>query len=152
MQRIKDVKRLRARQFPEDSGPLAHNVRPRSYLKIDNFYTATVYEKGAEVIRLLKSLIGAEAFDKGMQLYFSRCDGTAATVEDFVACFEEASGHDLRRFMRWYDQAGTPRLKARGAYNAEAKTYELTVSQMIAPTPGQAEKTPMPIPLRWPRV
>jgi aminopeptidase N len=148
VQRIKDVKRLRARQFPEDSGPLAHNVRPRSYLKIDNFYTATVYEKGAEVIRLLKSLIGAEAFNKGMQLYFTRCDGTAATVEDFVACFEEASGHDLRRFMRWYDQAGTPRLNARGSYDANAKTYELTVSQTIAPTPGQTEKAPMPIPLR----
>ncbi|HWA22406.1 MAG TPA: aminopeptidase N [Caulobacterales bacterium] len=148
VQRIKDVKRLRARQFPEDSGPLAHNVRPRSYLKIDNFYTATVYEKGAEVIRLLKSLIGPEAFDKGMQLYFARCDGTAATVEDFVACFEEAGGHDLRRFMRWYDQAGTPRLNARGIYDANAKTYELTVSQTIAPTPGQTEKAPMPIPLR----
>ncbi len=148
VQRIKDVKRLRARQFPEDAGPLAHNVRPRSYLKIDNFYTATVYEKGAEVIRLLKSLIGKDAFDKGMQLYFARCDGTAATVEDFTACFEEASGHDLRRFMHWYEQAGTPRLKARGAYDAANNTYELTVSQSIPATPGQTEKTPVPIPLR----
>jgi aminopeptidase N len=148
VQRIKDVKRLRARQFPEDAGPLAHNVRPRAYLKIDNFYTATVYEKGAEVIRVLKSLIGADAFDRGMQLYFLRCDGTAATVEDFIACFEEASGKDLRQFMHWYDQAGTPKLKARGAYDAASKSYKLTVSQTLAPTPGQTEKAPVPIPLR----
>jgi aminopeptidase N len=148
VQRIKDVKRLRARQFGEDAGPLAHPVRPSSYQKIDNFYTATVYEKGGEVIRMLKRIIGKDAFDRGMQLYFERRDGTASTVEDFVACFEEASGRDLSTFMRWYEQAGTPVLRARGRYDAAAKTYELKLSQRIAPTPGQAQKLPAPIPLQ----
>jgi aminopeptidase N len=147
VQRIKDVKRLRARQFGEDAGPLAHPVRPQQYQKIDNFYTATVYEKGGEVIRVLKRIIGADAFARGMQLYFERRDGTASTVEDFIACFEESSGRDLAHFMRWYDQAGTPALKTHGAYDASARTYELTVSQRTAPTPGQAEKQPLPIPL-----
>ncbi|MES1200397.1 MAG: aminopeptidase N [Pseudomonadota bacterium] len=148
VQRIKDVKRLRGRQFAEDAGPLAHPVRPASYQKIDNFYTATVYEKGGEVIRMLKALIGEDAFARGMQLYFARRDGTASTVEDFIACFAEASGRDLSHFMRWYDQAGTPALRVRGAYDAAAKTYELHVSQATQPTPGQTEKLPLPIPLR----
>jgi aminopeptidase N len=148
VQRIKDVRRLRARQFPEDSGPLAHQVRPHSYLKIDNFYTATVYEKGAELIRVLRALIGEDAFREGIQLYFDRCDGKAVTVEDFLACFAEASGRDLSAFMRWYDQAGTPKLTARGVYDAAAKTYALTISQMIAPTPGQKDKLPTPIALK----
>jgi aminopeptidase N len=148
VQRIKDVKRLRARQFPEDAGPLAHPVRPSSYQKIDNFYTATVYEKGGEVIRMLKRILGEEAFARGMQLYFERRDGTASTVEDFIACFEDASGRDLSGFMRWYDQAGTPALDAHGIYDANAKTYRLTVSQHTSPTPGQADKRPLPIPLR----
>ncbi|MGE3930198.1 MAG: aminopeptidase N [Hyphomonadaceae bacterium] len=148
VQRIKDVKRLRARQFAEDAGPLAHPVRPSTYQKIDNFYTATVYEKGGEVIRMLKRLIGDDAFARGMQLYFERRDGTASTVEDFIACFEEAAGRDLDQFMRWYDQAGTPQVKARGVYDATAKTYTLTVSQGIPPTPQQAEKLPAPIPLQ----
>jgi aminopeptidase N len=148
VQRIKDVKRLRARQFGEDAGPLAHPVRPSSYQKIDNFYTATVYEKGGEVIRMLKRIIGKDAFDRGMQLYFERRDGTASTVEDFIACFEEASGRDLANFMRWYEQAGTPALTARGKYDAAAKTFELTISQHTAPTPGQAQKLPLPIPLQ----
>lgn len=148
VQRIKDVKRLRARQFGEDAGPLAHSVRPSSYKKIDNFYTATVYEKGGEVIRMLKRLIGDDAFSRGMQLYFTRRDGTASTVEDFIACFEEASGRDLSSFMGWYDQAGTPHLKAHGVYDAQARTYHLTVSQHTAPTPGQPEKRPLPIPLQ----
>jgi len=148
VQRIKDVKRLRARQFGEDAGPLAHAVRPSSYQKIDNFYTATVYEKGGEVIRMLKRIIGAEAFDRGMQLYFERRDGTASTVEDFIGCFEEASGKKLDTFMRWYEQAGTPALKVRGAYNAAAKTYELNVSQRLSATPGQPHKLPAPIPLQ----
>jgi len=147
VQRIKDVKRLRGRQFGEDAGPLAHPVRPSSYQKIDNFYTATVYEKGGEVIRMLKRIIGAEAFDRGMQLYFERRDGTASTVEDFIGCFEEASGRKLDGFMRWYAQAGTPALKVRGAYDAKAKTYELHISQRIPPTPGQSEKQPAPVPL-----
>jgi aminopeptidase N len=148
VQRIKDVKRLRARQFGEDAGPLAHAVRPSSYQKIDNFYTATVYEKGGEVIRMLKRIIGADAFDRGMQLYFERRDGTASTVEDFIGCFEEASGQKLDTFMRWYEQAGTPALKVRGTYNAAAKTYELHVSQRLSATPGQPHKLPAPIPLQ----
>ncbi|MFT3726340.1 MAG: aminopeptidase N [Terricaulis sp.] len=147
VQRIKDVKKLRARQFGEDAGPLAHPVRPSSYQKIDNFYTATVYEKGGEVIRMLKRIIGATAFDKGMQIYFERRDGTASTVEDFVACFAEASGKDLSQFMRWYEQAGTPAVTSRGTYDAAAKTYQLTVTQNIAPTPGQNTKAAPPIPL-----
>jgi aminopeptidase N len=148
VQRIKDVKRLRARQFGEDAGPLAHPVRPPQYQKIDNFYTATVYEKGGEVIRMLKRIIGADAFARGMQLYFERRDGTASTVEDFIGCFEDASGRDLSHFMTWYDQAGTPTLKTHGEYDAEARTYHLTVSQRTAPTPGQPEKKPAPIPLQ----
>jgi aminopeptidase N len=147
VQRIKDVKKLRARQFGEDAGPLAHPVRPASYQKIDNFYTATVYEKGGEIIRMLKRIIGADAFNQGMQLYFDRRDGTASTVEDFIGCFAEASGKDLAQFMRWYEQAGTPALKSHGVYDAAAKTYTLTISQRLAPTPGQAAKAPPPIPL-----
>ncbi len=147
VQRIKDVKRLRARQFGEDAGPLAHPVRPSSYQKIDNFYTATVYEKGGEVIRMLKRIVGEDAFARGMQLYFERRDGTASTVEDFIACFAESSGQDLSQFMRWYEQAGTPAVKSRGRYDEKTGLYELTVSQHIAPTPGQAKKTPPPIPL-----
>jgi len=147
VQRIKDVKKLRARQFGEDAGPLAHPVRPSHYQKIDNFYTATVYEKGGEVIRMLKRIIGEAPFAKGMQLYFERHDGAAATVEDFIGCFAEASGQDLSQFMLWYEQAGTPALKARGVYDAGAKTYALTVSQQLAPTPGQPNKAPAPIPL-----
>lgn len=148
VQRIKDVKRLRARQFGEDAGPLAHPVRPSSYQKIDNFYTATVYEKGGEVIRMLKRIIGAEAFDRGMQLYFERRDGTASTVEDFIACFEESSSKKLDTFMRWYEQAGTPELKVRGKYDAAARAYELHVSQRLSATPGQPHKLPAPIPLQ----
>jgi aminopeptidase N len=147
VQRIKDVKRLRARQFGEDAGPLAHPVRPAKYQKIDNFYTATVYEKGGEVIRMLRRIIGKDAFDRGMQLYFERRDGTASTVEDFIDCFEEASGANLAHFMRWYDQAGTPTLQVHGDYDPSAHTYELAVSQCTGPTPGQAEKKPLPIPL-----
>jgi len=147
VQRIKDVKRLRARQFGEDAGPLAHPVRPQQYQKIDNFYTATVYEKGGEVIRMLKRIVGEEAFARGMQLYFERRDGTASTVEDFIACFEDASGKELGQFLRWYDQAGTPRLTVSGAYDAAAKTYELAVAQHTPPTPGQSDKAPVPIPL-----
>jgi aminopeptidase N len=123
-------------------------VRPSSYQKIDNFYTATVYEKGGEVIRMLKRIIGRQAFERGMQLYFERRDGTASTVEDFIACFEEAAGKSLAGFMRWYDQAGTPALKVRGTYDAAAKTYALQISQRTAPTPGQTAKAPLPIPLQ----
>ncbi|MGD9966950.1 MAG: aminopeptidase N [Hyphomonadaceae bacterium] len=148
VQRIKDVKRLRARQFGEDAGPLAHAVRPASYQKIDNFYTATVYEKGGEVIRMLKRIVGEEAFARGMQLYFERRDGTASTVEDFIGCFEETSGKSLASFMRWYEQAGTPALNVRGAYDAAARSYRLQLSQRLSATPGQPHKLPAPIPLQ----
>src|SRR5580658_312722 len=122
VQRIKEVKQLRARQFSEDAGPLAHPVRPSSYIKIDNFYTATIYEKGAEVIRMLKLIIGAEAFRAGMDLYFERWDGQATTVEAFIACFAEVSGRDLTQFFAWYEQAGTPQVKLEADYDAAAKT------------------------------
>jgi len=148
VQRIKDVKRLRARQFSEDAGPLAHPVRPASYQKIDNFYTATVYEKGGEVIRMLKTLIGDEAFARGMDIYFDTRDGTASTVEDFIACFEQASGRDLIAFMGWYDQAGTPHLRARSSYDEATQMFEITLTQTTPPTPGQPDKRALPIPLR----
>ena len=147
VQRIKDVKALRARQFSEDAGPLAHPVRPSSYLKIDNFYTATIYEKGAEVIRMLKALLGDHAFQTGMDLYFERCDGTAATVEDFIGCFAMASGMDLTHFFGWYEQAGTPHLDLTTAYDEAAGHVALTFRQATAPTPGQPTKKSLPIPI-----
>jgi aminopeptidase N len=147
VKRIMDVRTLRAAQFPEDAGPLAHNVRPETYLEINNFYTPTVYEKGAEIIRMLKLVIGDEAFRKGMDLYFARCDGTAAVVEDFLACFEEASKRDLTQFKRWYTQAGTPRLKVTSNYDAATKRLTLDFEQSTAPTNGQSEKFPVVIPV-----
>jgi aminopeptidase N len=145
--RIKDVKMLRARQFSEDAGPLAHPVRPAKYEKIDNFYTATIYEKGAEVIRMLKTLIGDEAFRRGMDLYFERHDGEATTVEAFIACFAEVSGRDLSDLFVWYEQAGTPEVTLRSSYDAAARRLDLTLSQKTAPTPGQARKRALPIPI-----
>ena len=145
VKRIADVRTLRAAQFPEDSGPLAHSVRPAAYREINNFYTATVYQKGAEVIRMLKRIIGDESFKRGMDLYFARCDGTAATVEDFLACFAESSGRDLTQFKLWYEQAGTPRVTIRTAYADGVLTVRL--SQSLAPTPGQPTKQAMPIPI-----
>jgi len=147
VQRIKDVKALRARQFQEDQGPLAHPVRPSSYVKIENFYTATIYEKGAEVIRMLRTLVGPDAFRTGMDLYFERWDGTATTVEEFVRCFAEVSGQDLSHFFAWYEQAGTPRVSLIHAYDADAKTLTLQLSQQTPPTPGQPLKRPLPIPV-----
>ena len=147
VQRIKEVKALRARQFPEDQGPLAHPVRPSSYLKIDNFYTATIYEKGAEVIRVLKALIGPEAFRAGMDLYFSRWDGTATTVEAFVECFAETSGRNLSDLFAWYEQAGTPRVSLSRTYDPAAGTLTLELAQETPPTPGQPDKRPLPIPV-----
>ena len=147
VERIGDVRALRAAQFPEDAGPLAHNVRPEVYHEISNFYTATVYQKGAEIIRMLKRLIGAGAFRAGMDVYFARFDGHAATIEDFIACFETVSGRDLTLFMRWYSQAGTPRVTVRTAHDAAAKTYRLDIVQSLAPTPGQAVKLPPTMPL-----
>src|SRR5262245_5990946 len=147
VRRIMDVKDLRLRQFQEDSGPLAHPVQPQSYITIDNFYTATVYEKGAEVIGMLRTIVGPEGFRKGMDIYFARHDGEAATVEDFVRCFEHASGRSLEQFRLWYSQAGTPEVHAKGIYDAAAKSYALELSQSVPPTPGQTEKKPMHIPL-----
>jgi aminopeptidase N len=146
-QRIDDVKALRARQFPEDAGPQAHPVRPESYIEINNFYTSTVYEKGSEVIRMMRTLMGPDKFRKGMDLYIQRHDGTAATVEDFVESMHDASGLDLTQFMRWYHQAGTPNLQVRGSWDEAAQTYSLSVSQSTKPTPGQPVKQPLHIPL-----
>ncbi len=145
--RIKDVRLLRSRQFPEDAGPLAHPVRPSSYQKIDNFYTATIYEKGGEIIRMLKTLIGAEDFRKGMDRYFQRWDGTATTVEAFVECFAETSGRDLAPFMAWYEQAGTPSVAINALYDEAARALDLTLTQVTAPTPGQPDKQALPIPV-----
>jgi aminopeptidase N len=145
--RIKAVKALRMRQFAEDQGPLAHPVRPSAYMKIENFYTATIYEKGSEVIGMLKTLVGAEAFRKGMDLYFDRWDGHATTVEAFVECFAEVSGQDLSNFFAWYEQAGTPRVSISGRYDEEARSLELTLTQANPPTNGQAAKRPLPIPV-----
>jgi len=146
--RINDVKALRMRQFVEDAGPLAHPVQPQSYITIDNFYTATVYEKGSEVIRMLQTLVGPEGYRKATDLYFQRHDGQAATVEDWVKCFEDSSGRDLTQFRRWYRQAGTPTIAAKGSYDAAKKTFALTLTQNLAPTPGQPTKEPMHIPVR----
>jgi aminopeptidase N len=147
VKRIEDVRALRARQFPEDSGPLAHPVRPSSYIKIDNFYTATIYEKGAEVIRMLKTLIGAAAFREGMDLYFERWDGHATTVEAFIQCFADVSGRDLSDFFAWYEQAGTPRVSIAQHYDEDSQTLDLLIDQEIPPTPGQVEKRPATIPI-----
>ena len=147
VQRIQDVRALRTRQFAEDSGPLAHPVRPTSFVKIDNFYTATVYEKGAEVIRMLKTLLGPELFRRGMDHYFERWDGSATTVESFIDCFAEVSGRDLDQFFQWYNQAGTPEVRVQQRYDAAARTLDLELSQVTPATPGQADKTPVPIPV-----
>jgi aminopeptidase N len=147
VKRIAEVRGLRSAQFPEDAGPLAHNMRPEVYNEISNFYTATVYQKGAEVIRMLKRLIGPDAFRAGMDRYFRRYDGQAATVEDFIGCFADVSGRDFRRFMRWYSQAGTPKVTVRTAYDPAAKTYRVDIAQTLAPTPGQPTKLPMTMPI-----
>ncbi|MEE9380903.1 MAG: aminopeptidase N, partial [Hyphomonadaceae bacterium] len=148
VQRIKDVIRLRARQFPEDAGPLAHPVRPGQYGSIDNLYTATVYEKGAELIRMLKTLIGDKTFARGMAIYFERFDGTASTIEDFYSCFEEASGEDISAFRAWYSQAGTPEVTIEESWDADQAVLTVTLKQVTAPTPGQEKKSPLPMPLR----
>ncbi len=147
VKRIQDVRTLRSHQFPEDAGPLAHPVRPQSYIEINNFYTATVYEKGAEVVRMFKTLLGADKFSRALNIYFERHDGDAATVEDFAACMEEASGRDLSQFFNWYNHAGTPFVKTRLDWDKAAGTATLTVSQSLAPTPGQPEKPDMHMPL-----
>jgi aminopeptidase N len=147
VRRIGEIRTLRAQQFPEDDGPLAHPVRPQSYLRIDNFYTATVYNKGAEVIRMLYTLLGRDGFRRGMDLYIRRHDNHAATIEDFVAAMQDANGADLGRLMLWYEQAGTPELAVGESWDAAALAYEIEISQRVPPTPGQPEKAPMPIPI-----
>ncbi|GGE94548.1 aminopeptidase N [Stappia taiwanensis] len=148
VKRIADVRLLKSHQFPEDAGPLAHPVRPRLYHEINNFYTATVYEKGAEVVRMLKALLGPEDFRAGMDLFFERHDGEATTVEAFLACFQEASGRDLAQFSLWYEQAGTPTLTVDSKYEPEARRFTMTVRQSVPPTPKQSAKKPMTIPLK----
>jgi aminopeptidase N len=148
VERIRDVRSLKASQFPEDAGPLAHPVRPGRYIEINNFYTATVYNKGAEVVRMLQTLLEREGFRRGMDLYFERYDGQAATVEDFLGCFEDATGRDLGQFMTWYSQAGTPELVCQLKYDARHKSADLTIAQVLPPTPGEAKKKPLHIPVR----
>ncbi len=145
--RIQEVRGLRAAQFPEDAGPMAHPVRPQSYTDISNFYTATVYEKGAEVVRMIHTLLGKAGFRRGMDLYFQRHDGQAATTDDFVAAMADANGYDLAQFKLWYDQAGTPTVHARGEHDPAGARFVLTVRQSIPPTPGQPVKQPMHIPI-----
>ena len=148
VKRIEDVRALRAAQFPEDAGPLAHPIRPESYIEITNFYTATIYNKGAEVIRMLHALLGEDGFRAGTDLYFDRHDGEAATCEDFIRAMEEATSTDLTHFRLWYTQAGTPRVKAALHYEPAATRARLTLEQAVPATPGQPMKQPMPIPLR----
>ncbi|QGU33018.1 aminopeptidase N [Thermochromatium tepidum] len=147
VKRIRDVRALRTHQFAEDAGPLAHPVRPESYIEIDNFYTATVYDKGAELVRMQSALLGPTTFRHATDLYFARHDGQAVTIEDFVRCMEDASGRDLSQFRRWYEQAGTPELFIRGHYDAATWTYTLNVRQETPPTPNQPIKRPLHIPL-----
>ena len=152
VKRIEDVRVLRTAQFPEDAGPMAHPVRPDSYVEINNFYTVTVYEKGAEVVRMMQTLVGRAGFAAGMKLYFERHDGSAVTCDDFAQAMADANpSSDLARllpqFKRWYSQAGTPLVQARGVYDAAARSYTLTLTQSCAPTPGQAHKEPFVIPV-----
>ena len=147
VKRIGDVRSLRAAQFPEDAGPLAHSVRPDSYIEINNFYTATVYVKGAEVVRMVHTLIGAKAFRKGLELYFERHDGQAVTIEEFLAAMADGSGQDLSQFALWYGQAGTPEITVSDAYDQSTGNYSLTVEQSCQATPGQPDKRPLQMPL-----
>ncbi|WP_163370867.1 aminopeptidase N [Endozoicomonas acroporae] len=148
VKRIEDVNILRTAQFAEDAGPMAHPVRPESFIEIANFYTVTVYEKGAEVVRMIHGILGPEDFRKGSDLYFARHDGQAVTCEDFVKAMEDASGRDLGQFRRWYSQAGTPVLKVSDEYDEENRQYRLTIEQSCPATPGQKEKLPFHIPVR----
>jgi len=148
VKRVEEVRRLRSLQFPEDAGPTAHPVRPDAYVEISNFYTVTIYEKGAEVVRMLHTLLGEQTFRAGCDHYFSHNDGHAATCDDFVASMSTVSGRDLSLFQRWYSQAGTPSATSKGSYDAEAKTFTLTMTQTVPPTPGQPEKLPMLLPIK----
>ncbi len=147
VKRIEDVRVLRQAQFPEDAGPMAHPVRPDSYVEINNFYTVTIYEKGAEVVRMIQTLVGREGFRKGMDLYFARHDGQAVTCDDFRAAMADANARDLSQFEQWYSQAGTPRISARADYDAVAQTLTLELTQSCPATPGQPQKLPLHIPV-----
>ena len=147
LRRIEDVRVLWRAQFTEDAGPLAHPVRPDHYSEINNFYTATVYEKGAEIVRMLATLLGRDGFRRGLDLYFERHDGDAVTIEDFLAALGGANARDLMPWLGWYAQAGTPELRAHGRFDASARCYELTLSQRTSPTPGQPHKHALPIPV-----
>ena len=148
VKRIEVVNTLRTRQFAEDAGPLAHPIRPDAYIEINNFYTLTVYEKGAEVVRMIHTLLGADGFRKGSDLYFDRHDGQAVTCDDFVKAMEDANGVDLTQFRQWYAQSGTPVIHVEQVYNAAEQTLTLTLSQSCAPTPGQNDKPPLHIPVK----
>ncbi|MBZ0162348.1 MAG: aminopeptidase N [Notoacmeibacter sp.] len=149
VKRIAEVRLLKSHQFPEDAGPLAHPVRPRQYREINNFYTATVYEKGSEVVRMIHTILGPDGFRAGMDLYFERHDGEAATVEQFLACFEDASGRDLSQFALWYNQAGTPNLAVRSKYEPREKTFTVEIEQSTPPTPGESRKRLVHIPVAF---
>lgn len=149
VKRIAEVRTLRAHQFPEDQGPLAHPVRPRRYREINNFYTATVYEKGSEVVRMIRTVLGAELFRQGMDLYFERHDGDAATIEDFLKVFEDVSGRDLSQFALWYHQAGTPNLSVTTAHNPATAEFTIEIEQSVPPTPSESRKRLMHIPLAF---
>ncbi len=149
VKRIAEVRGLKANQFPEDQGPLAHPVRPRKYKEINNFYTSTVYEKGSEVVRMIRTILGAKAFRQGMDLYFDRHDGQAVTIEDFIVCFEDVSGKDLSQFALWYHQAGTPTLTVTAEWNKAAKMFALDFEQTMKPTPGESRKKLMHIPVEF---
>ncbi len=146
VKRIDTVRSLRAMQFPEDAGPMAHPVRPDAYQEIGNFYTATVYEKGAEVVRMLQTLVGREGFRRGIDLYFQRHDGQAVTCDDFVAAISDANAAPLGQFARWYAQSGTPRVAVNAAYDPQSRTFELTLTQSCPPTPAQPDKLPFHVP------
>ena len=149
VKRIAEVRTLRAHQFPEDQGPLAHPVRPRRYREINNFYTATVYEKGSEVVRMIRTIVSADAFRRGMKIYIERHDGDAATIEDFIRSFEEASGEDLSQFALWYHQAGTPNLTISTSHDAERGEFRMEIEQSVPPTPSESRKRLMHIPLAF---
>ena len=147
VQRIQEVRGLRGSQFPEDAGPMAHPVRPDAYMEISNFYTATIYNKGAEVVRMIHTLLGPERFRAGMDLYFERHDGQAVRTEEFVSAMQDASHVNLDQFQRWYHQAGTPTVTAKGEYDPATQRYTLSLTQDCAPTPGQPDKLPFHLPI-----
>ncbi|GIT22428.1 MAG: hypothetical protein CM1200mP40_21100 [Gammaproteobacteria bacterium] len=146
VKRVEDVAFLKTVQFAEDAGPLAHSVRPESYMEISNFYTVTIYEKGAEVVRMISQILGASNFRKGTDLYFDRHDGQAVTTEEFVKAMEDASGISLDQFRRWYSPAGTPKLNIMGEYIERENKFSLKVLQTCPPSPGQIKKEPFYIP------